>query len=113
MEILVQKYTDKSYKISGKEGTKSLKEELKKKRARFNMFLAGGPGWIVGLKSWEKMKEWLQTLSDEYSVKFPDENERNLRDVVNEKKEKEEKEKKEKEEKEKKEKEEKGKKEKE
>lgn len=82
MEIVVTKYSEKSYKLTGKDGTTKYKEKLKEMGVRFNRFLKidtkgnpsdeREPGWIVGLKTWEKVKPWLKSIeSDELKVIWP------------------------------------------
>lgn len=74
LQIKVEKYyklakdgtrsqESRSYKISGKEGTISLRKELLVNGAKYYKFLHGGPGWIVGVTKYEKFKEWLMSLS--------------------------------------------------
>lgn len=70
-KILVEKYyTDKSYKISGKEATTQLKNKLISLGALYNRNLRGGPGWIVRLDKWDPVRDWLLTIENEYEVEF-------------------------------------------
>lgn len=70
-KILVEKYyTDKSYKISGKEATIQLKDKLMSLGALYNRNLRGGPGWTVRLDKWAPMRDWLLTIENEYEVEF-------------------------------------------
>ncbi len=84
LPLKVEKYYKKgvdvsnSYKISGKEATISLKKELKENGAKYNPYLLGGPGWIVGKTRYQKtFKTWLSGLKDLkdhiYTVTFDDE----------------------------------------
>ncbi len=85
MEIVVTKYSDKSYKLAGKDGTTKYKDKLKEfDGVSYNRYLKVGtknntddkkePGWIVKDESWEKVKEFLKSIeSEELMIVWPKE----------------------------------------
>lgn len=69
MDLIIEPYSDKSFKISG-DLTRNFKEDLKKYGGRFNPNLQGGPGWIFPNKTLSTLQSFVDQVNSG-SIKPP------------------------------------------